>query len=690
MNQQHFNAVFNRLTERRREVLLKLLANEKDEAIANFLHIQKSTVRKHREEICKLFGLNNEFPDERRSKLPELISLFAKYKPELLNQNTSEFPQTENFSEDKTISENPDFVGREDAIAHLNNLVKEGAKVILIHAEGGIGKTTLATKWFELQGLECLELRVGSTPQNLNSVEDWVRIKLINYFKVNPEQNFITMLEQLKIQLKTRKIGVLIDNLEPALINGAFVEPDNSYYVELLTVLAHQSVQSVTLLTSRELLHEPDVIKLKNFQSYHLQELKDDAWEDYFASRNIIIDTDALHEMNRVYGGNALAMSLLSPEILRESQGNLKVYWQDNRDDILRHLTLEKLVQRQFNKLQRDNPQAYKLLCRLGCYRYQYIPVIHEKGVICLLWDEPNERKKPRFLRDLKDRALVKFSKEGYYLYEFIREEAIERLKLTNDWEKSHTEAGKFLSTLIFKNYQTISPKITCTKVNDTQEQIYLNIENAETAVKQEMNKQETFALEVVYHAMEFYEAGCFEELRKEPRLLDNAFFQTVRNMIFEYIYCYSDLGIVLYKLALTTHRLGIIDEREGKLIENKKKFEYCQRGFKVSQGFFQTALVIATRVKEDKLMINVLLSLACCYYFRGISLHELGIVSHQIIKNNESKEAFEESQVNLEKALKIFTNLSFEQQMKEVEQAISSLKISEQSCSTFIARFLI
>ncbi|MEH1877830.1 tetratricopeptide repeat protein [Nostoc sp.] len=119
MNQQHFNAVFNCLTERRREVLLKLLANEKDEAIANSLYIKQSTVRKHREEICKLFGLNNEFPDERRSKFPELIALFAKYKPELLNQNTSELPQTENFSEDKTISENPDFVGREDAIANF-------------------------------------------------------------------------------------------------------------------------------------------------------------------------------------------------------------------------------------------------------------------------------------------------------------------------------------------------------------------------------------------------------------------------------------------------------------------------------------------------------------------------------------------------------------------------------------------
>ncbi|MEH2177243.1 hypothetical protein [Nostoc sp.] len=646
-------------------------------ALALELGIARSTVhnffsgkpvdRLNFEEICKKLGLNWE----------KIVDIPANE------------PRTEQL-QDTTINNN-NFVGREDAIAHLNNLVNEGAKVILIHAEGGIGKTTLATKWFELQGLEYLELRVVTTPQNLNSVENWLRFNLRDYFKENPEQDFITMMEQLKSKLQTRKLGFLIDNLELSLINGAFVEPHNSHYVELLTVLAHQNVQSVTLITSRELLYEPDVMKLKTFKSYHLQELKDEAWEYYFASCNISIDTVALHEINRAYGGNAFAMSLLSPDILSESQGNLKVYWQDNRDDIiLRHPTLEKLVQRQFNKLEHDNSQAYKLLCRLGCYRYQYMTVISEKGIYCLLWDEKNERNKSRSLRDLKNRALVKFSSGGYYLYELIRQEAVERLKLTDDWKQSHAEAGIFLSTLISNNSQTIIPKITCTKVNDTQEQVYLNIENAETAVRQELTKQETIALEVVYHAMEFYEAGCFEELRQEPNLLNNAFFQAIRNMVLEYIDCYSHLGIVLYKFALTTHTLGIIDGREGKLIESNKEFEYCQRSFQVSEDFFQTALVIATRVKEDALMVNVLLSLACCHYFRGITLHELGIFLHQIIKNDESKKAFDESKVNLKKALKIVTNLSFEQQIEEIKKAIHSLEISENSCNTFIARFLI
>ncbi|MEH2080463.1 MAG: ATP-binding protein [Nostoc sp.] len=415
-----------------------------------------------------------------RSSSSVLSHTAANHKPQ---ESVSEIP----------VSNNCDFVGREEAIAHLNNLVNEGAKVILIHAEGGIGKTTLAKKWFELQGLEYLDLRVGTTPQNLNSLEDWIRVKLRYDFKENPEQDFMTMMEQFQSRLQEQRMGVLIHHLEFALINGEFIESHNSNYIALLTVLAHQSVQSVTLITSSELLYEPDLIKLKSFQDYWLPELKHKAWRDYFVSRNITIDTDALYEINRAYGGNAFAMYLLSPEILNESQGNLKAYWQDNCDDLLRHPTLEnleKLVQRQFNKLQQDNPQAYKLLCHLGCYRYQYIPVISEKGIFCLLWDEQNERNKLRFIRDLKNRALVKFSSEGYYLYELIRQEAIERLKLTDDWKQSHAKAGIFLSTLISNNCQTIIPKITCTKVNDTQEQMYLNIENAEIAVKQELTKQ--------------------------------------------------------------------------------------------------------------------------------------------------------------------------------------------------------
>lgn len=86
MNRWQFTEAFEELTPRRRQVLKLLLAGVCDQDIAESLHIETSTVRKHVENICSAFGLRNEFPDERRSKRGELIALFAKYQPEFVTK----------------------------------------------------------------------------------------------------------------------------------------------------------------------------------------------------------------------------------------------------------------------------------------------------------------------------------------------------------------------------------------------------------------------------------------------------------------------------------------------------------------------------------------------------------------------------------------------------------------------------
>lgn len=359
-------------------------------------------------------------------ELGELTRIFAQST--LRSQTSATNSQLQKSVSKASISDNSDFVGREDAIAHLNTLVNEGAKVILIQAEGGIGKTTLATKWFELQGLEYLELRVGTTPQNLNSVEDWVRLKLRYNFKMNPEQNFINMLEQFKSKLLGKRIGVLIDNLEPALINGEFIEPHHSYYAELLTVLADKNVQSITLITSREQIYEHTVKRIQTFTNYELDRLKQESWQQYFKICKISIDDDALSEIHQAYGGNAEAMVILSPEIIKEGQGNLKVYWQDNCEDILRHKTIEKLVQRQFDKLKNDNIQAYELLCRFGFYPNQAVHV-SKIWLFCLLWDVPKNRRQ-RVIDNLCNYFLIKSCDDKYYLHTFIRAASVENFSL--------------------------------------------------------------------------------------------------------------------------------------------------------------------------------------------------------------------------------------------------------------------
>jgi hypothetical protein len=298
---------------------------------------------------------------------------------------------------------------------------------------GGIGKTRLAKEWFERQGLKnLLELDVGTTRQTIYPVEDWVKQKLRSDFNENPEQNFRAMLEQLKHKLQTKRIGVLIDNLEVALFNGEFIKP-NDNYIELLRVLAHSTMQSVTLVTSRDLLHEPGVMSLQTVKNYpQLEGLALEACGKYFNSNKISVDVDALSEMRQAYGGNAEVMYILSGDVQNQSQGNLKAYWQENRDDLLRHPTLEKLVQRQFNKLRDDNSQAHELLGRFGFYPNRNFPAVPKVWLFCLLWDVP-EKRRQRVIDDLCDRSLVKVSDDGYYLHPVIQVEAVERLRLTED-----------------------------------------------------------------------------------------------------------------------------------------------------------------------------------------------------------------------------------------------------------------
>lgn len=128
MNQGLFEQVFDDLAPQRRKVLLRLLAGETDKEIAASLYITETTVRKHIEEICKDFKCER---DEQRSRRPNLIALFRKYKPELVNNFTphvtSEGEAVETSKEEgSSIIANyqdflpipdPNFVGRENAIA---------------------------------------------------------------------------------------------------------------------------------------------------------------------------------------------------------------------------------------------------------------------------------------------------------------------------------------------------------------------------------------------------------------------------------------------------------------------------------------------------------------------------------------------------------------------------------------------
>src|SRR6476661_1117182 len=333
---------------------------------------------------------------------------------------------------------NLNFVGREGAIASLNTHINQGAKIILIQAPGGVGKSRFAQKYLNSQGFELvLDLQMAKETENITPVENVIKEWLKRDFGEEPDREFGVMLGRFKRQLQTHKVGVLIDNLEPALDGqGRFIEPHRRY-VELLRVLADYSVQSVTLITSREPLAE-----CMGVINYRLPSLDEQAWQDFFMLRDIDIDEITLNEMHKAYGGNALAMTILCDPIQRD--GGMVAYWQEHKVEanLLVELAVENLVKEQFNRLEKTCFEAYLLLCRLGCYRYQDVPTFPTEGLLCLLWDVP-EAQRRRVIESLR-RSLVECFKGEYWLHPGIREEAIARLRASEDWEEANRKAADF------------------------------------------------------------------------------------------------------------------------------------------------------------------------------------------------------------------------------------------------------
>jgi tetratricopeptide (TPR) repeat protein len=377
---------------------------------------------------------------------PIYIELFKLYSQALglpwqeLVGATRYAPAAESSGGSPEVAPGSLFVGREGAIAQLHDLFRQGHRIVIMQAAGGVGKTTLARQFFAQAGMaHVLECWMPKTDQPITDVESLVQQWLQHDLGEPPGRDLETALQRLQQRLCREKIGVLIDNLESALDQQGQLVAEHQGYSHLLRVLADPESQAITLITTRKPLENTGI----STYLYRLQGLEVAAWEQFFTAYQIPANPAILSQVHNAYSGNAKAMTIVNSTVRVDYGGDLENYWQDSGQHTLAEADLQDLVTNHFTRLQSLHPDAHRLLCRLGCYRYQDIPQVPVAGVKALLWEVP-EAQHDQILRVLCNLSLVEVAEAGYSLHPVIQARAVALLRDSHDWELANRKAAEF------------------------------------------------------------------------------------------------------------------------------------------------------------------------------------------------------------------------------------------------------
>ncbi len=335
------------------------------------------------------------------------------------------------------------LLGRENDHIELEKL-RDKYKIILIKEDAGMGKTLLAEYFMEMHFQKVITIKIGLSSSEVTPAIQKLPL-ILDQLGVERGSCFETNLGILKKALSDRSnpVGVLIDNLEPAL-NKDFRFRDSDYDC-LLRVLCDRSICSFTLITSRVSLSVQG-INHQQFYEYKLKGLDLAAWREYFRDCKNAETSEALSQIRDFYAGNPEAMAKLEGIISDRDNfdGDIEAYWKKYEHTSLANPDLKHLTSVQIDYLQNHQPDVYKLLCRMGCYRYQAVPTIPHEGLICLMWDVL-ESQHNAIIERLKKYPLIKLIKGEYYLHPATREVVKERLEENrSDWEAANRKAAKF------------------------------------------------------------------------------------------------------------------------------------------------------------------------------------------------------------------------------------------------------
>ncbi len=350
MNIDKFHTALDELTRQQRRVLDKFLCGEKDQQIAESLNISRTTVRKHIESICKAFGLKN-LDGERLSKRTELISLFHKYKPELITQNipVTTQPETSNLPTliNEFVAYDSGWTGRDNLITNLTQKLQSNCRLLLLVGLTGIGKTALA----ERLSID-LSSKFDHDPEKLcrknfddkNTPSDFitVAVKWLENAeeKVLPEER--KQPQSLLLRLVTYFCHhpnlVLIDSLELVLMGDEntgwsdFI--DELWFQFFASLLSAEICKSRFIITSQELPNVLDKVSSRYPNFFYCQRLDGLSGTEQFNLFNKVglgdnlpsVDMKLLLRIGQAYKGHPLALRTIAGEIINDFASQVSAY----------------------------------------------------------------------------------------------------------------------------------------------------------------------------------------------------------------------------------------------------------------------------------------------------------------------------------------------------------------------------
>jgi WD40 repeat protein/transcriptional regulator with XRE-family HTH domain len=214
--------------------------------------------------------------------------------------------------------DNGSFVGRSDELAQLREWVlNANSRLIAVLGIGGIGKTTLAAKVAQ-EAAPNFDRIYWRSMRNAPPVSDWLAavIGFVSDHHAEVEPSESARISTLLELLRTKRCLLVLDNAETLFETG---QSEGRYragmegYGRLLQAVGVASHRSCVLITSREC--PPELAVLDRVRSIELHGLSTSEVQVLLADKQLIGDADTWAKLVHRYGGNGLALKIVSETI---------------------------------------------------------------------------------------------------------------------------------------------------------------------------------------------------------------------------------------------------------------------------------------------------------------------------------------------------------------------------------------